>query len=72
MKHFGVFLANLRNDTWLSQEDLAPLVESSKSTPSRLENREHRQRPLQMLHARACSQVRSGIVEATHTLLISQ
>jgi|GEM_PF-3448566 len=49
MKHFGAFLVNLRNDSGLSQEGLAPLVESSKSTLSRLENREHRQRPLQML-----------------------
>ena len=40
MKHFGAFLANLRNNTGLSQEDLAPLVESSKSGLSRLENDE--------------------------------
>src|SRR5216684_1508081 len=40
MKHFGAFLANLRNNTGLSQEDLAPLVESSKSALSRLENDE--------------------------------
>lgn len=40
MKQFGAFLANLRNNTRLSQEDLAPLVESSKSTLSRMENDE--------------------------------
>ena len=40
MKHFGAFLANLRNNIGLSQEDLAPLVESSKSALSRLENDE--------------------------------
>jgi transcriptional regulator with XRE-family HTH domain len=38
MKDFGVFLSNLRSSSRLSLEDLAKLVESSKSTLSRLEN----------------------------------
>src|SRR5260370_7655184 len=40
MKHFGGFLGNLRNKTGLSQEGLGPMVESSKSGLSRLENDE--------------------------------
>jgi transcriptional regulator with XRE-family HTH domain len=40
MKQFGVFLANLRSSIGLSLEDLALLVETSKSTLSRLENDE--------------------------------
>lgn len=40
MKQFGAFLANLRSNVGLSQEELAPLVESSKSALSRLENDE--------------------------------
>ena len=38
MKDFGVFLSNLRSSAGLSLEDLAKLVESSKSTLSPLEN----------------------------------
>ncbi len=38
MKDFGVFLSNLRSSAGLSLEELAKLVESSKSTLSRLEN----------------------------------
>lgn len=38
MKDFGVFLANLRSSAGLSLGDLATLVESSRSTISRLEN----------------------------------
>ncbi len=40
MKQFGAFLANLRSNVGLSQEELALLVESSKSALSRLENDE--------------------------------
>src|SRR5205807_808986 len=38
MKHFGDFVSNLRGSAGLSLEALAILVESSKSTLSRLEN----------------------------------
>ncbi len=38
MKEFGVFLSNLRSSAGLSLEELARLVDSSKSTLSRLEN----------------------------------
>ena len=38
MKHFGAFVSNLRGSAGLSLEALATLVESSKSTLSRLEN----------------------------------
>ena len=38
MRDFGVFLANLRSSAGLSLEDLARLVDSSRSTLSRLEN----------------------------------
>src|SRR6266853_1931637 len=38
MKHFGAFVSNLRGSAGLSLEELAILVESSKSTLSRLEN----------------------------------
>ncbi len=38
MRDFGVFLANLRSSAGLSLEDLAHLVDSSRSTLSRLEN----------------------------------
>ncbi len=38
MKDFGAFLSNLRGSAGLSLEELAKLVESSKSTLSRLEN----------------------------------
>jgi len=38
MKHFGAFVSNLRGSAGLSLEALAILVESSKSTLSRLEN----------------------------------
>jgi transcriptional regulator with XRE-family HTH domain len=38
MKDFGVFLTNLRSSAELSLEDLAKLVDSSRSTLSRLEN----------------------------------
>ncbi len=38
MKDFGTFLCNLRSSAGLSLEELAKLVESSKSTLSRLEN----------------------------------
>ncbi len=38
MKHFGDFVSNLRGSAGLSLEALATLVESSKSTLSRLEN----------------------------------
>ncbi|HLL78874.1 MAG TPA: helix-turn-helix transcriptional regulator [Ktedonobacteraceae bacterium] len=40
MKDFGLFLSNLRNSAELSLEELAKLVDSSKSTLSRLENNE--------------------------------
>ena len=40
MKDFGVFLSNLRSSAGLSLEELAKLVDSSKSTLSRLENNE--------------------------------
>ncbi|SRR5579875_27325 len=40
MKDFGVYLSNLRSSSSLSLEDLAHLVDSSKSTLSRLENNE--------------------------------
>lgn len=40
MKQFGAFLANLRSTAGLSLEELASLVDSSKSTLSRLENDE--------------------------------
>src|SRR5258708_13082085 len=38
MKDFGAFLSNLRGSAGLSLEELAKLVDSSKSTLSRLEN----------------------------------
>ncbi len=38
MRNFGAFLSNLRSSAGLSLEELALLVESSKSTLSRLEN----------------------------------
>jgi transcriptional regulator with XRE-family HTH domain len=38
MKSFGDFLANLRSSTGISQAELAVIVDSSKSTISRLEN----------------------------------
>jgi transcriptional regulator with XRE-family HTH domain len=38
MRNFGSFLSNLRSSAGLSLEELAKLVESSKSTLSRLEN----------------------------------
>ncbi len=38
MRDFGVFLANLRSSAGLSLEELALLVDSSRSTLSRLEN----------------------------------
>ncbi|MFL5627856.1 MAG: helix-turn-helix domain-containing protein, partial [Ktedonobacteraceae bacterium] len=38
MKDFGTFLSNLRGSAGLSLEELAKLVDSSKSTLSRLEN----------------------------------
>jgi transcriptional regulator with XRE-family HTH domain len=38
MKHFGDFVSNLRGSAGLSLEELAILVDSSKSTLSRLEN----------------------------------
>lgn len=38
MRDFGVFLANLRSSAGLSLEDAARLVDSSRSTLSRLEN----------------------------------
>jgi transcriptional regulator with XRE-family HTH domain len=38
MRDFGVFLANLRSSAGLSLEDVATLVDSSRSTLSRLEN----------------------------------
>ena len=40
MRNFGVFLSNLRSSAGLSLEELAKLVESSRSTLSRLENNE--------------------------------
>ncbi len=40
MKNFGAFLSNLRSSADLSLEELAAIVESSKSTLSRLENNE--------------------------------
>ncbi|HLQ29653.1 MAG TPA: helix-turn-helix transcriptional regulator [Ktedonobacteraceae bacterium] len=40
MKHFGAFLCNLRSNAGLSLGELAPLVETSKSALSRLENDE--------------------------------
>lgn len=40
MKDFGRFLSNLRSSMGLSLEDLANLVESSRSTLSRIENSE--------------------------------
>src|SRR5438874_6604263 len=40
MKQFGAFLSNLRSSAGLSLEEVARLVESSKSTLSRLENDE--------------------------------
>ncbi|HLQ30021.1 MAG TPA: helix-turn-helix transcriptional regulator [Ktedonobacteraceae bacterium] len=40
MKHFGAFLSNLRNSIGLSLDELAKLVDSSRSTLSRLENNE--------------------------------
>ncbi|QBD81815.1 helix-turn-helix domain-containing protein [Ktedonosporobacter rubrisoli] len=40
MKRYGAFLANLRNSADISQEKIATLVETSKSTISRLENDE--------------------------------
>src|SRR5437879_2540439 len=40
MKDFGAFLSNLRSSAGLSLEELASLVDSSKSTLSRLENNE--------------------------------
>jgi transcriptional regulator with XRE-family HTH domain len=40
MRNFGVFLSNLRSSAGLSLEELARLVESSRSTLSRLENDE--------------------------------
>jgi len=40
MKQFGRFLSNLRSNANISLEDMAVLVESSKSTLSRLENDE--------------------------------
>jgi transcriptional regulator with XRE-family HTH domain len=40
MKGYGAFLSNLRSSTDLSLEGLARLVETSKSTLSRLENDE--------------------------------
>jgi transcriptional regulator with XRE-family HTH domain len=40
MKDFGVFLSNLRSSAGFSLEELAKLVDSSKSTLSRLENNE--------------------------------
>ena len=38
MNNFGAFLGNLRNNAELSLAELAPLVESSKSALSRMEN----------------------------------
>ena len=40
MRDFGVFLANLRSSAGLSLDDLAKLVDSSRSSLSRLENNE--------------------------------
>src|SRR5215469_3886448 len=40
MRNFGVFLSNLRSSAGLSLEELARLVDSSRSTLSRLENDE--------------------------------
>jgi transcriptional regulator with XRE-family HTH domain len=40
MKDFGMFLSNLRSSASLSQEEVALLVETSRSTISRLENKE--------------------------------
>jgi len=40
MRNFGVFLSNLRSSAGLSLEELAHLVDSSRSTLSRLENDE--------------------------------
>jgi transcriptional regulator with XRE-family HTH domain len=40
MKHFGDFLANLRSSADISQADMAILVDTSRSTISRMENNE--------------------------------
>src|SRR5579883_342684 len=38
MRYFGAFLANLRSSANLSLEELAKLVDTSRSTVSRIEN----------------------------------
>ena len=40
MRYFGAFLSNLRSSANLSLEELAKLVDTSRSTISRIENNE--------------------------------